>query len=432
MSWLRGSLLGRMLDRDPLAGSADFRLFWLSSALNGFGGQISGMAIPLCAALMLHASPAQMGTLVAMQSLPFALFGLPAGVLLDRRRKRPILLASKWLSALGLASIAGAYGAGLLSMPWLYAVAFLTGSGFVFGGSAEQILLTGVVGRDALVAAQARFSATESAARLFGPGLAGFLIQVFTAPFALLATAACSVLSIQAMRKIQVTDPLPAPNDRDLLRDMADGLLYIWRHPLLRHLAWSMALWQLLFNGYMALSVLFATRSMGLTPGTLGLVHAMGGVGLLTSALLIRPLMRRHGSGTTILIGLAATTACFSLTAVLPGRLAGSAMASVIAYGALLFILDMGVMLLILPYLALRQQLTPDHLLGRTISTMRFLTVASAPVGAILAGAIAQRLDVRIAMSIVGVGSLALTVATCLFTPLRGLRAPDAAAAGGT
>jgi MFS family permease len=416
------AILPRSLRDDVLLRSRDFRRFWLSSVLHGFGSQISLFAIPLCAAVVLHASPAQMGMLAALETLPFALFALPAGVWLDRSRKLPILLAAKLASALALSSVAMAYWGGMLTIEWLYGVAFVTGCASVFGISAEQVFLTAVIGRSRLVEAHARFMTTDSASRLVGPGLAGMLVQLLSAPVALLVTAGASVLSILNMRRLATPDPQPAPSQRHPLQDMLDGIRFIKHHALLLPLAFTVAAWHVLFAGYMALNILFATRVLGLSPGMLGVVQAAGGVGMLASALLMQPLVRRYGTGRTMLVGLVANTACFTLTALLPARIDGAALPSQAIYAVLLFLLDCGLMLFMRPYVALRQHCTPDHYLGRVNSTMRFLTVAVAPLGSIGTGLVADQFGIRTALSCVAVASLMLTFVVVKVSPLPHIR----------
>jgi MFS family permease len=360
--------------------------------------------------------------LTALEALPFALFSIPTGVWLDRSRKLPTLLASKGVALLSLASIALAAWAGMLSIEWLYGVAFLVGCSYVVGGSAEQVFLTNVIGRARIVEAQTHFATTDSAARLFGPGIAGVLVQLLTAPFALLVTAGVSLVSILNMRRIGASDPLPEPSRRHALHDMWDGIGFVWRHRILFPVAFTVASWHLLFSGYMALNILFATRTLGLSPGMLGIVQAAGGAGVLASALLMKPLNRRYGTGRTMLVGLVATTACFTLTAILPPRLGGSATVSQAGYAVLLFLLDCGVMLFMLPYIALRQRHTPDAYLGRVNSTMRFLTASMAPLGAAGAGLLADRFGIRAAQACIAAASLLLTVAIFKASPLPRIR----------
>lgn len=407
---------------DALLRNADFRRYWFSSVLNGFGGQVSALALPLCAVLLLHATPGQMGTLVAAQAVPFALFALPAGVFLDRNSKFPILLLSESIQAITLASIPAAYWMGVLSIHWMYCTAFVLGVCSVVGGGAEQIFLTFMIGRDGLIDAQSKLTATDSASRLLAPGIAGILIQWLTAPFAVLLNAFGFVVSVLNLRRISVRDPRPAPSDKHPLRDIHDGLKFIWGHPLLRALAWAAGFWHWLFYGYSALLILFATRELGMTPGMLGTAQMLGGIGVFVSSLLLKPLNRRFGPGRTILVGVASTALGFVLMPTIPAELFGSRNASAVAYAALVFFFDCGVMLFFLPYLALRQKVTPDAFLGRMTSTMRFLTVATAPVGALAAGAVAEHFSIRTGMACVAAGGVALTITLVMSKPIREVR----------
>lgn len=404
---------------DALLRNVDFRRLWFSSALTQFGAQVTSLALPICAVLMLHATPAQMGTLAALQSLPFLLFGLPAGVLLDRCRRLPVMIHSDSMLALALASVPLAYWMDALSMPWLYAIGFLMGTGSVFGGGAEQVYLTFLVGRDGLIDAQAKFGTTESAARLIGPGIAGVLVQLLTAPFAIIATVGGFALSLWNLRRIGVREPQPAASDTHPAREMLDGLAFVWRHPLLRTLAWAAGVWHFLFYGYTALQVLFATRVLGMSPGVLGTAQMLGGVGLLASSMLLKPMSRRYGSGTTILIGLCTTAAAFVLMPLLPPALFGSSAATAVAYAIVVFLFDGGAMLFFLPYISLRQRVTPDAFLGRMVQTMRFLTVATAPVGALAGGAVADRYSVRTGLACVAVGAVLLAAGMMFGSRLR-------------
>ena len=365
--------------------------------------------MPLCAVLLLKATPAQMGMLGAAAAMPFALFALPAGVILDRNRKLPILLASKSLQALALFSIPLAYWSGALSVPWMYAVAFISGACNVIGGGAEQVFLTNLIGRERLMDAQSKFAATDSGARLLAPGLAGVLIQWLTAPYAVLLNALGFVASILLLRNLKAADPKPAPSDKHPLRDIRDGLRFIWDQPLLRTLAWSAGAWHILFYGYAALHVIFATRELGMTPGMLGVAHMIGGLGVLASSMMLKPLTKRYGPGGTLLIGMGLTAFAFILTPLIPANLFGSQIASAAACATLSFFLDCGVMLFFMPYSAMRQKVTPDAYLGRMVSTMRFLTIAVAPLGALSAGYLGEHFSVRAALACVAVGGILLT-----------------------
>jgi MFS family permease len=413
----------RKLNGDPQLRNPDFRRFWFSSILSNFGAQITLLALPICAALLLHATPAQMGTLAALGSLPFLVFGLPVGVLLDRSRRLPVMLCSDAMVALSLASVPFAWWQGWLSIHWMYAVEFVLGTGLVVGGGAEQIFMTFLVGRDGLIDAQSKFAATESASRLLGPGLAGVLVQALGAPFAILFNVAGFTVSIWNLRRVKAREPQPVPPESHVLRDMLDGLAFVWRQPVLRLLAWTSACWHLLFYAYMALYVLFATRVLGMSPGMMGSAQMLGGVGVLASSVLLKPLTARFGAGGTVAIGLCASSIGFVLMPAIPRDLFGSSTASAAAYALVVFWLDCGATLFFLPYLALRQRVTPDAFLGRMTSTMRFMTVAMAPVGAAGAGLLAERIGVRAGLGVVAAGALLLTLGTLFGTRLHKIRA---------
>lgn len=405
-----------------MLGNVNFRRYWFSGVLNAFGGQITALAMPLCAVLLLHATPGQMGLLTAAYVLPFALFALPMGVWLDRRTKFPIVLGCEIMYAVALGSVPAAYWLGILSMPWLYTVAFLVGTGLMAGGTAQQIFLTHMVGRDKLIDAQSKFAVTDSAAKLLAPGIAGVLVQWLTAPFAILVDAAAFVLSWLNLRQIRVAETAPAPTDKHPLHDMKVGLAFVWGQPLLRSMAWGSGVWNFLFNGYCALIILYATQNLGMSPGTIGTAQMLGGIGILASSFLLKPLTKALGAGTTILIGLSGTATVFLLVPLLPPALLGSPAATAIAYGCLVCLYDCSVMLFLMPYVSLRQSVTPDELLGRMVSTMRFLTIATAPLGALVGGYIGSQFGVRTGLACVAAGGVALSLQMFLFSPVRGAR----------
>jgi predicted MFS family arabinose efflux permease len=410
--------LGRF-SKDGLLRSSDFRRLWLSSALTQFGSQITLLALPICAVLMLHATPAQMGMLAALESLPFLLFGLPSGVLLDRCRRLPIMMCSDAMVATALAGVPLAWWLDALTIHWLYAVGFVLGTGLVVGGSAEQVFLTFVVGRERLVDAQAKLAGTESAARLLGPGMAGAMVQLLGAPVAILCNVAGFVVSLANLRRIRAREPQPAPSTAHPLQDIREGLAFVWQQRVLRTLAWTSGAWHFLFYGYLALHVLFATRVLQLAPGVMGTAQMLGGAGILAGSILVKPLSKRYGTGRAILVGLCVSALGFALMPAIPASLLGSTLATAIAYGGVVFLLDCGATLFFVPYIALRQRVTPDAVLGRMVATMRSLTVASAPVGALAAGALAERFSVRTGLVCIAAGAIVLAVVAVAGTRLR-------------
>ena len=386
---LRQKLLA--LWRGGLLAHRDFRLMWLSSTVTSFGGQITMLALPLTAVLMLDATPAQMGVLVALEALPFTLFSLHAGVLIDRVRKLPIILVGEAAICLALGAVPIATLLGRLSMPLMYVVGFVLGTAFVFVGSAAQVYLTQLAGRERLIEANSLFIASESTARLTGPGLAGLLIQGLTAPLAILFDCCTFVASLLFLARLKHVEPRPAVRtDSSVWREIREGLALVLNHPILRPLTFVSTTWFIVFQGWMTLQTLYATRELGLSPGELGAAHMIGGAGALLSSVLARHFTRRLGTGVPILLGVGCSALSWLLLAAMPRTDFAFA-----GLGAALFVFDFGVMLYWINYSSLRQAVTPDALLGRMTATMRFFTVAAAPVGALVSGHVAEAVGLR-------------------------------------
>nr|MBP6565100.1 MFS transporter [Burkholderiales bacterium] len=227
--------------------SADFRRMWLSLTITSFGAQVTNLALPLTAAILLHATPLQMGVLVALETLPFALFSLQAGVLIDRVRKLPIVIVANVSRALALAVIPLAAFTDWLTIEVLFAVGFFCGIQNVVGGAAYQVLLAQMAGRRRLVEANAKISLGETGSALVGPGIAGMLIQALTAPIAILVDALSFLASALMLRKLRVPTDVPHPGPRPgVMHEIAEGLKLVRGNPTLWSLAWLAGLWQLL------------------------------------------------------------------------------------------------------------------------------------------------------------------------------------------
>ena len=199
---------------------AVYRRLWSSILISSLGGQITMLALPLTAAVLLNASPTQMGLLQAMEILPFVLFSLPAGVLLDRVRKLPVYIAGESLLAVAVATVPLAAWLGWLGMGWLYVVGFVLGCVYTVAGSAAQIVLTQVVPRERLVEAHAKNALASSGAEVAGPGLAGALIKLLGAPLALAVDALLLLVSAARAQswpakpvRVIVQAPVGGPTD---------------------------------------------------------------------------------------------------------------------------------------------------------------------------------------------------------------------------
>ena len=396
--------------------SRDFRRLWASLTITSFGAQITNLALPLTAALLLHASPMQMGILIALETLPFALFSLHAGVLLDRVRKLPVVIASDVGRALALAAIPLFAWFGALSIELLFVIGFLCGVQNVVGGAAYQVLLAQMAGRKRLVEANAKTALGETSAALIGPGLAGGLIQALTAPFAIALDAFSFLVSALMLRRVVAKNDLARPGETgNVWREIGEGLQLVWGNRTLWGLAWLAGLWQFLHHMQIAVLILFATRELLLSAGAIGFAYACGGFGCVIASALAERLSRRFGVGPVIVHGLVLTVVGWQIFALL----GGSGWTAMLALGSAMLVFDFGGILFGINYLALRQAITPDRLLGRMTATMRFLTVASAPLGSLVGGALATGIGLRgTLLAVAGLG-VALSAAAILWSPVR-------------
>ncbi|MFC4159667.1 MFS transporter [Chitinimonas lacunae] len=395
----------------------DFLKLWLAQGISDFGSHITQLALPLTAAVMLNATPMQMGILGAVEMLPFALFSLHAGVLIDRQRRMPLMLGRDIAAALILLLVPLAVWGGWLSMEVLFLVGFLHVTTEVFGGSAHQSYVATLVGRERLVEAHSKLMTTASTAQVTAPGLAGLLVQILTAPIALLFDALSFLVSALILTRIRTAEPEPQPDrQRSVMEDIRAGLSFIRRTPLLRVLALQAALWQLLFHMLMALLVLFATRELGLSAAQMGMCFMLGGLGSLVAALTAERLGERFGVGPMMGWGMAFTALAWLLFSLIPRSgptmFWFSAVEGLLAFGATLFSIH---------YLAARAALTPDALLGRMIASMRFLTVTPAPLGALIGGGLGSTLGLRPALLAIGLGGMVLAAMVVCRSPVRHL-----------
>jgi MFS family permease len=393
----------------------DFRKLWGSLTIVHFGGQITFLALPLTAALVLNASPFEVGVLTALEALPYPLFGLFAGVLVDRTRKLPMIIACDVGRGLALLLIPICAWMGVLSMAILYVVGFFIGMLTVIGWPAYQVFMTERVGRENLVEANAKIGVCDSAAQLIGPGMAGALIQWLTAPFAILVDALSFFFSAWMLRGIPPRESdAPKAVRRSVRHEIVEGLAIIWHNRTLRALVWAIGLWQVFRHAFIAIVVLFAARDLGFSAGHVGALFMAAGLGSLAAAGVTRPLNARFGMGPVMLVALTATGAAWVIMAASTGPFW---LASIL-FGGGLFLLDLGAMIFFINYLTLRQAVTPDRLLGRVTATMICLTVATAPLGGLLGGWIAEYSGLRSAMLFAGVGALLLGPLVAWLSPL--------------
>ena len=427
MRWLSRSLKSMLpprpwLPATDLLRDAAYRRLWTSIVISSFGGQVTMLALPLTAAILLHASPTQMGLLTAMEIAPFVLFSLPAGVWLDRVRKLPVYVIGECTIGVVVASVPLAWWAGWLSLPWLYACGFVIGTVYTTAGSAAQIVLTQVVSRDRLVEAHAKNALASSGAEVAGPGIAGALIKAVGAPVALLVDAVMVSVSAAILRGIAIHEQPWQSSGRgsttaEFFRDLKAGVRFVARNRLLIALALVVGSWQACHQAALVVQILFATRTLGLSEQAIGLSYTGMGLGTIVASVFGNRISRRFGPGRSLVGGIAITGVGWSVLSTAPANGWGVAM-----FPVTLMMFSTGAVLIFINFLALRQAVTPAPLLGRMTSTMRWLILIPAGPGALLGGWLGEHYGLRSSLVVAGGGAIVLALAALRLDVIRNLK----------
>jgi len=401
----------------------NFLLLWGGQTVSLLGSQVTVWALPFTAIYALHAGAGQVGLLAAAGTAPSLLFGLLAGVWVDRVRRRPLLIAADLGRALLLGSIPLAAVQGWLTIGQLYVVAFLTGTLSVLFDVAYRSYLPSLVERAALTDGNSKLETSATIAAMTGPGLAGGLVQLITAPIAILADALSfivSVLSLALIRTREITPSIPEQR-RHILREIGEGLRAVLRHPILRALAASSGLFNLFDSLLMALYALYLTRVLGASAALAGLILVLGGIGGLIGATFAGRVTRRVGLGPAIIGGALIGGIAELVIGLATGPLWLAAVMVIAGEGCV----QAGAAVYRINGVSLRQALVPDRLQGRINSTVRFISVGATPLGALLAAQIGTTYGVRPAVLLAGTGTL-FAYLWVLFSPIRWLRTQPA------
>jgi len=392
----------------PLFQIPGYSRMWLSIFFSNLGGQITMLALPLTAVFLLDATPTQMGFLTAMEIAPFVLFSLPGGVLLDRMQKLPIYIAGEIFMGVALLSIPLAWALDMLNMPLMYLVSFALGTVYTIAGSASQIVLTQLVGRDKLVQAYSQNAIADSMAEVLGPGMAGLLIRVFSAPLALVMDALLLIGSVLMLRGIQIHEevaPRATWKDRSFKEELLKGLAFVRSQKMLLEMAATVGGWQFFAQLALSVQIIFAVKDLGLDETLVSLSFVTLGIGSVLGGLVGPKISQRIGPGPALIVGVSITSlgwlGLLALEGVLP---------SIVLFSWMLVCFSWGATLLFVNFLSLRQSFTPTDLLGRMTTTMRWLILLPAGPGAILGGWMAEHWGMRSSLMAAGVGTLCVAL----------------------
>jgi predicted MFS family arabinose efflux permease len=413
---LRRPRLPSDLERHP-----DFLKLWAGQSVSLIGSQVTRLALPLAAVLTLGAGPAAMGLLGAVQLAPYLLLGLFAGVIVDRLRRRPILIAADLGRAALLAVIPALALSGSLRLGHLYLIGFLLGALELFFEVAYMSFLPSLVRREQLPAANSLLQMSDSVAQVAGPGLAGVLVQALTAPIAIFVDAlsflgsAASLLLINAPERRR---PASAPGP---WRELKDGLRLVFGHPWLRAIAGCTATMNFSANVLMTVYILYATRRLGLTAAVIGAIFAVGGASTVLGTVLATPAATRLGLGRVLIL---APLVIGAGSLLIP--LAGSS--GLVAVALLLgtqVLWGIGRPVFDINQLSLRQSMTSDDAQGRVNATMLFVIWGVIPIGSLLGGILGTSIGLRPTLAVGALGML-LSVVWIALSPVRRLRSLSA------
>lgn len=398
---------------------SDFLRLWAGQTVSQFGAQITMVALPLTAVLVLHATPWDMGVLEALQMLPFILIGLFLGVYVDRRRRRPLLIAADTVRGAVLLSIPTFAFLHALRIWDLDAAAFVLGSMTVLFDVAYQSYLPSLVSRDGLTEGNSKLEASRALSQVAGPSIGGVLVGWITAPFALFANVLTYAVSVASLLLIRAREPEPPAvlAGHTVSRQIREGLRFVLGRGDLRSIAGCTSTANLFGSMGTAVIVLFAVHRLGFTPALLGFAYGGASLGGVAGALAAGRLTQALGVGRTIAVGSALSAMAGLLVPLSPPHLGTAVVLIVGSYS----LVACGSVIYNITQVTLRQRLTPDGLLGRMNASMRFVVWGSIPVGSLLGGFLGGAIGLRPTLWVAGVGGL-VAVVWILRSPVLRLR----------
>jgi MFS family permease len=400
---------------------ADFLKLWAGETVSLVGSQVTTLALPLTAVILLKATSMQLGFLYAAGFAPFLFLTLFAGVWVDHHRRRPLLMVTNIERAVLLSLIPALAVMGWLHIEYLYVIAVLVGCLTVVFYLAFQAFLPVLLQRDHLVEGNSKLSASQSMAEIGGPGLAGVLVQCVSAPLALVVDALSFFVAAGSLVLIRTPESRPASstNMHSLLHEIGEGFRVTFSNRYLRAFAGEAATYNLFWLVILTVFVLYAVRELHYSSAILGLLFAVGSAGALCGALLTGSIARRIGVGLTI-VGTAAISDVPLL--VLP-FITRSTIGALILLLCAFFLQGIGITGCNVHVDSIRQALIPDRLQGRANASYRLLVSGVLPVGALLGGFLGAWIGLQLTL-LVGALGLLSTWLWIVFSPVPRLRRP--------
>ncbi|GIW27598.1 MAG: MFS transporter [Meiothermus sp.] len=396
-------------------------LLWGQTSVT-FGAVILEVALPLLAAITLNASPSQMGLLATLQTLPWLVITLFAGVWIDQGSPKRIMAWANYGRGLLLLTIPLAGWLGWLSIEWLWVVAFAYGMLRVFFDLSVSAFVPSIAGREHLIAANSQLESSRQVATVAGPGVAGLLVQAIGAPLTVLLNAFLYWVSALLIQRIPSSESQQVRSPKLLLSEVGEGLRLVFSDGYLRALVLSSATFNLHIGMLAGLQILFLSRVLEIPPAWIGVIFGVVGLGALVGALTAARFTNWLGMGGIVI----RMQLISSLTGVAFALVQAPPIVAAFLVSLILFIKAVSTVVRNVNVVSIRQARTPRHLLGRVGGTSQFVGIGLGSLGGILGGLLAEWLGIRQATLIAGL--IAIFSFTWLyFSPIRGLKGlPDA------
>ncbi len=399
-----------------------FAYFWVGQSISTLGSQVTAFAIPLLAALSLHATAQQMGFLRAAEFAPFLILTLPAGVWADLGIRKSLMIFSNLIRGVVIISVPVAIALGWVHLEVLYVVMLVMGSFKVIFEMAYQTYIPEIVARETLVNANSKIMMSYALGQSAGPGLAGLMVEILGAPMAVLADSLGFFLCAACLFRIKHREVRVVQHQQNVFRQIAEGFRYVGRERHIRALLWLVTVNNFFMNAIMALIVLYGTREIGFRPVIFGLAVSVGGLGAVIGSMCAQRLGAWLGPGPFVIYACGLTSLasfCFPFVS-RPDNL------GIFCLTGTYFALSAGGAAVTVFAWTIRQAITPSHLLGKMNGAFRFCVTGIMPFGALFGGWLGGTIGIRWTL-VVGAIGLLLSCMVASFSHLRDLKAlPDA------
>ncbi|HEX4704879.1 MAG TPA: MFS transporter [Pseudonocardiaceae bacterium] len=399
------------VDEAPLKSlwhNSEFLKFWTGETVSLYGSQVTLLALPLTAIYVFHATPEQVGLLRFLQLVPFLAFAMLFGALIDRMRRKPVMMAANLARMLLIGLVPVLAWTNVLRIEPLYVIAFLAGVATVFFDLSWMAFVpTMIRDRRLMVEANAKLGITSSSADAAGPGVAGLLVSAFTAPFAMAVDAVSYLASLTALFLIKTPEPrVEKPGGRHLRKELMVGLRFVFGNRHLRAIAIVGVFCNFFTIGVSTMFIVYAVRDRGVSAALLGVILSLGAVGGILGAVAARPVLRwlPLGAGYRLALGM-----IFIGPLLIPLAPTSKPVAVTLFVCSFLFVYaGLGVANVLVQ--SLRQNLTPHSLMGRMGAAMRMSLFGGGALGGPVAGAIATWWGLHTALWVLGLASAAMLV----------------------